>query len=306
MADALTGVTDGAAAIGAVGQVNSVGAARGRRSLAGDGGAADASATDVPADSGNADTFEPSSRLLNAVAVAVELAELAELAQAARLTAGSAESDTPALARPLPADPATGGVPAVELLEPLLATPAPADAARAANTLRSAVEVAARAFQSPAQSVLHAVLEVATRAAAQPRLASSAGANGAAAVFDRAAGAARTPAHDALAIVGQAWSGQRLAVVIEPDERRSGPYRDESDAPAVWQARVRLELPRLGVVDIAVRAAGNAVAVELRGASHGRFDDEMHELASRLEARGLDPVSLAALAPLPLLAGPHE
>jgi hypothetical protein len=303
MADALTGVTDGAAAIGAVGQVNSVGAARGHRSLAGDGGAADAGAPDVPVDSGNADTFEPSSRLLTAVAVAVELAELA---QAAQLTAGSAEPDTPALARPLLPDPSTGGLPAAELLEPLLATPAPADVARAANTLRSAVEVAARAFQSPAESVLHAVLEVAARAAAQARPPSPAGANGAAAASDHAPGAARAPAADALAIVGQAWSGQRLGVVIQPDERRSGPYRDDGDAPAVWQARIRLELPRLGVVDIAVRAAGSAVAVEVRGGSHERFDDEMHELASRLEARGLDPVSLAALAPLPSLAGPHE
>jgi hypothetical protein len=300
MADALTGVENGAAAIAAVGQVHAVGAARGRRSLAGDGGAADAGAADTPVDSGDTDAFQPSSRLLTAVAVAAELTELAELAQAARLTAGSAEPDAPA-ARPLPPDPATGGRPAAELLEPLLATPAPADVARAANTLRSAVEVAVRAFQSPAESVLHAVLEVAARAADPSRPASPGGANGA-----PVPGAPRTPAADALAIVGQAWSGQPLGVVIEPDERRNGPYRDESDAPAVWQARVRLELPRLGVVDIAVRAAGSAVAVELRGASHQRFDDGMHELASRLEARGLDPVSLAALAPLPLLAGPHE
>jgi hypothetical protein len=154
--------------------------------------------------------------------------------------------------------------------------------------------------------VLHAVLEVATRAAGQARLPSAAGANGAATMFDHAPRAARAPAADALAIVGQAWSGQRLGVVIEPDERRSGPYQDGSDAPPVWRARVRLELPRLGVVDIAVRAAGNAVAVELRGASHEQFDGEMRELASRLEARGLDPVSLAALAPLPLLVAPHE
>ena len=75
------------------------------------------------------------------------------------------------------------------------------------------------------------------------------------------------------------------------------------DAPPVFFARLRLELPRLGAVEVRLRLAGESIAatVESAGAaSSAELDQALPEFAAALTARGLRPVLLQALVPAEL------
>jgi hypothetical protein len=97
-----------------------------------------------------------------------------------------------------------------------------------------------------------------------------------------------------IALEGPAWAGQpvRLLIGREPDAAREG------DAQRVFRARLVLELPRLGRVEVDLRLAGDAIAADIAAA--GRAQAHLHaalpEFAAALQARGLRPVALAAQA----------
>ena len=107
---------------------------------------------------------------------------------------------------------------------------------------------------------------------------------------------------DAVALSGPAWAGQpmRLELGRDPQVLPDGGNGAAGDAPPVFFARLRLELPRLGAVEVRLRLAGESIAatVESAGAaSSAELDQALPEFAAALTARGLRPVLLQALVP---------
>jgi hypothetical protein len=81
---------------------------------------------------------------------------------------------------------------------------------------------------------------------------------------------------------GEAWPGQHVALVIEGDPAQ----RDAPEPP--WRTRLRLDLPRLGRVDIDIALHGRSLALSVRpaaAAAANALDGRVDELASALRAR---------------------
>jgi hypothetical protein len=71
-------------------------------------------------------------------------------------------------------------------------------------------------------------------------------------------------------------------------------------APPVFFARLRLELPRLGTVEVHLRLAGESIAATVGTAGlapSAELEQALPEFAAALTARGLRPVLLQTLAP---------
>jgi hypothetical protein len=107
---------------------------------------------------------------------------------------------------------------------------------------------------------------------------------------------------DAVALSGPAWAGQPMQLELgrDPQVLPDGANGASGAAPPVFFARLRLELPRLGTVEVRLRLAGESIAatVETAGAaSSAELEQALPEFAAALTARGLRPVLLQALAP---------
>jgi hypothetical protein len=106
----------------------------------------------------------------------------------------------------------------------------------------------------------------------------------------------------ALALSGPAWQGQQMRLELgrDPQVLPDGANSAGADAPPVFVARLRMELPRLGSIEIRLRLAGEAIAatIETDGAngSIAELEGALPEFASALAARGLHPVLLQATA----------
>jgi hypothetical protein len=106
----------------------------------------------------------------------------------------------------------------------------------------------------------------------------------------------------AVALSGPAWAGQPMQLELgrDPQVMPDGASGAQVDAPPVFFARLRMELPRLGTVEVRLRLAGESIAatVESDGAaSTAELERALPDFAAALAARGLRPVLLQALAP---------
>lgn len=114
---------------------------------------------------------------------------------------------------------------------------------------------------------------------------------GEAATEKRAAVALEVLQRQSIVLAGPAWAGQdvRLRIGREPDEARA-----ESGLAPVFNAQLRLELSRLGRVEVDLRLAGVAVAAAIaaQAQSQAQLDAALPEFAAALAARGLQPVAL--------------
>lgn len=99
----------------------------------------------------------------------------------------------------------------------------------------------------------------------------------------------------AFVVHGPAWRGQPMELAIEREPHpNSDPGGD--DAP-VFVARLALDLPQLGRLQVRLRLAGDAVSARLQADAPAPFAGALRELAEQLAARGLVPVQLQAEAP---------
>jgi hypothetical protein len=95
---------------------------------------------------------------------------------------------------------------------------------------------------------------------------------------------------------GPVWAGQALLLELarEQDADDRAAAAGAAPAPPVFHARLKLDLPRLGVVEVELRLAGHSVAVEVHAAEPALFDQHLAELAGKLEARGLKAAQVSA------------
>ncbi|MEG1968579.1 MAG: flagellar hook-length control protein FliK [Burkholderiaceae bacterium] len=97
---------------------------------------------------------------------------------------------------------------------------------------------------------------------------------------------------DVIELALPAWPGQPLVVAIEREAGAAG--GGQESVAAVYNARLVLELPRLGRVEARLRLAGDSVAVQLVAPHGALLASELDQLSAQLAARGLKPVSLVA------------
>jgi hypothetical protein len=103
-----------------------------------------------------------------------------------------------------------------------------------------------------------------------------------------------------LALAGPAWEGQPMRLELGRDLQVTpdGEAHGDGAADRVYVARLRLELPGLGTLDVRLRLAGATVAATVAcGADAGtcqRVAGALPELGAALTARGLTPAALRA------------
>ena len=108
---------------------------------------------------------------------------------------------------------------------------------------------------------------------------------------------------ETISLAGPAWLGQPMLLELgrDPQVLPDGANGASDKAQPVFVARLRLDLPRLGCVEIRLRLAGDAIAATVASSSAtgsmAELERALPEFASALSARGLRPVLLQALAP---------
>jgi len=103
----------------------------------------------------------------------------------------------------------------------------------------------------------------------------------------------------AIALSGEAWSGQPVQWLIE---RAGGRHRDAPDPgheTGLFQATVRLDLRHLGGLQARIRVVEGTVGVQIEAEHPGSFAAAMPRLADALDARGLQVVALGLEAAAP-------
>lgn len=104
-----------------------------------------------------------------------------------------------------------------------------------------------------------------------------------------------------IALTGPAWTGQQMLLELgrDPQVLPDGREGTAGEGEQVYVARLALDLPRLGPIEVRLRLAGDAVAVTVQGAAAGapaqQLAAALPEFAAALAARGLRPVLLQAL-----------
>lgn len=99
----------------------------------------------------------------------------------------------------------------------------------------------------------------------------------------------------AVALTGPAWPGQPMRLLIEREPRQPMAADAETALPPVIAARLALDLPRLGPVEVDLKLAGKAIATVVRSASTAAMAAALVELTDQLSARGLTPVAAQAV-----------
>lgn len=96
-----------------------------------------------------------------------------------------------------------------------------------------------------------------------------------------------------------AWPGQPLALEIgrDPEHRRDAAGSDAA-APGVFQATLRLDLPRLGSLEVRLRLLQETVGVRILSSNGAAVAPALPQLAGALAGRGLHLAAID-LAPAP-------
>jgi flagellar hook-length control protein FliK len=109
---------------------------------------------------------------------------------------------------------------------------------------------------------------------------------------------------DAVEVHGPVWPGQAATIELrrEPSDAEAREEGTDADADgtahaSVFGARLRLDLPALGALDIQVRLAGATVTVAVASPHRALIEGELPQLRAQLELRGLQPVALHATTP---------
>jgi hypothetical protein len=119
----------------------------------------------------------------------------------------------------------------------------------------------------------------------------------------RAATQLHALSRETIVMTGPAWAGQAMQLDLAremqvlPDGAQAAP----ADAAAVFVARLQMDLPHLGRIEVRLRLSGASVAATIHApASSGalaHLEGALPEFAAALSARGLRPVLLQAAAP---------
>ncbi len=90
-----------------------------------------------------------------------------------------------------------------------------------------------------------------------------------------------------------AWPGQALELAIgrDPEHPRDAPGADPA-ASGLFQATLRLDLPRLGTLEVRLRLLQETVGVRIRAADAAAVAPALPQLASALAGRGLHLVAV--------------
>jgi hypothetical protein len=104
-----------------------------------------------------------------------------------------------------------------------------------------------------------------------------------------------------ITLSGPAWAGQSMLLELGREHQvlPDGASGAGENAQSVFVARLQLDLPRLGPIEIRLRLAGESIAATIEaGGSSGsvaEIEPALPEFASALTARGLRPVLLQAI-----------
>ncbi len=104
---------------------------------------------------------------------------------------------------------------------------------------------------------------------------------------------------EAVLLQGPAWSGQMATIELRREaciDAYVHHAAGEADRVA-FSARLKLDLPRLGMLEVHLRVVGTTVAVGVESVQHAVIERELPELDAHLAARGLQPAWLQAAAP---------
>lgn len=95
----------------------------------------------------------------------------------------------------------------------------------------------------------------------------------------------------AMTLRGPAWPGQDLKLVLE----REATAHDAGSAEPVFCARLSLDMPQLGPVDIELRLSGAAITAKVSSQHAAQLAPALSELADRLHSQGMLPVLLQSV-----------
>jgi hypothetical protein len=97
-----------------------------------------------------------------------------------------------------------------------------------------------------------------------------------------------------LRLEGPAWPGQPLSLAIQRDDAAPESAAAGTSEP-VFVARLALDLPHLGPIEVAVRLAGRAVSATVHSDHGAALAPALAELAAQFDACGLRPVMLRSV-----------
>ncbi len=100
-------------------------------------------------------------------------------------------------------------------------------------------------------------------------------------------------AQQTIFLAAQAWDGQPVRIEIECDRERHHGAANSGDSPGMFQATLRLDLPRIGSMGVCIRVMGNTVAVRIEARDTPAAAD-LTVLESALAGRGLQVAQLSA------------
>jgi hypothetical protein len=95
----------------------------------------------------------------------------------------------------------------------------------------------------------------------------------------------------ALTLRGPAWPGQELSLVLEREANAGEP----TAAEPVFCARLMLDMPNLGPVEVELRLSGAAISAKVSSQRADHLAPALSELADRLHAQGMLPVLLQSV-----------
>lgn len=103
-----------------------------------------------------------------------------------------------------------------------------------------------------------------------------------------------------VALSGPAWAGQPMGLELgaDPQVLPGGAKGAREGSDAVFVARLAMELPHLGRIEVRLRLAGESIAATIEGGTAASLDEierALPEFASALTARGLRPILLQAV-----------
>jgi len=202
---------------------------------------------------------------------------------------------------------AVGGGRAVNFAQALLDGDAQSPAAlrQIAERLQQTVERSGLFYESHVAQWAHGQRTTDTLRQELLALGAAAGQNTRSAAADRVPAQLELLQRQTLVLQGPAWAGQSSwlefgVATHEPsdttDERSHGSTEAPAGAHAVVSARLRLNMPILGPIEVRLRLAGESIAMVVAGATGTAVPAALAELRERFEARGLKPVSLVAVA----------
>lgn len=95
----------------------------------------------------------------------------------------------------------------------------------------------------------------------------------------------------ALVLRGPAWAGQDVTLALEREAGGS----EAAAAEPVFCARLSLDMPQLGPVDVELRLSGSAISAKVSSRHAQELAPALSELADRLHAQGMLPVLLQSV-----------